>query len=630
MKMLDGHVEVHPMDESKFKNWISAVYYAEHGKLLSDEDLKRIVRILLAQAEHDSSIPRYRLDVRVRGYNTRQEEGQVYASKKEEDDNSTTTVGTVGNVGIFGELMEDFDVIFYDLTNSKWEAIRISAKGWEIDKHPPFVFRRYGGELPQVYPDRDYTPDILDQYFELWNFKPEYKEMQKLLQKVKHVTDLWPNTTAKPIIILPSAQGTGKTTSFEFNKDLIDPNSALTMSFPKDDNQLKQALAHNYMAFFDNLSWISDEQSNTLCRAVTGAGDFKRALFEDDLDVIYAYRRIIGLNGITNVATRPDLLERGLIIMLGDISKQQRDLLRRLRRKYLALKPKVLAFLLDVVSEVMAEREKWKGVDEDFFGLKDVIDANGGLPRMADWSILGEQVAAIIARKEGRPYEQGTFLKAFDENLKILNVEALKASLVAEALTAFMVNRSVHGKTTWQGSPTMLLSELETFILTNSDSIKINTRSKAWPQNPSLLGKEIAGIAPNLRALGITIEFDRSESNVIYTISYLPTVPTVPTARDNKEESPTVGNVGNVGKTPNLEDNILREIMSKAMRDRDYFTEDDWMFTCLLWPNLGLTVNDIERLLMQLLQEGKVLQLGDGDRDKYQPAQKLSDSGGGV
>jgi hypothetical protein len=370
-----------------------------------------------------------------------------------------------------------------------------------------------------------------------------------LLLEVKHVTDLWPNTTPKPIIILPSSQGSGKTTSFELNKDLIDPNSVLTMSFPKDDNQLKQALAHNYISFFDNLSGISDEQSNILCRSVTGAGDFKRALFENDEDILYNYRRIIGLNGITNVATRPDLLERGLIFMLGDISKQQRELLRVIRRKYQGFKPKVLAFLLDVVSEIMAERQKWKGIDEDYFGLKVVIDANGGLPRMADWAILGEQAAAIIARKKGKPYEKGTFLKAFDENLRILNVEALKASLVAEALIAFLVQREVvDHKTTWEGTPTMLLAELNSFILYNRDSIRINTNSKAWPQNPSLLGKEIAAIASNLRPLGVIIEVDRGESNVIYRISKLPTVPTVSTGNDQNRSKP-VGHVGNVGKT---------------------------------------------------------------------------------
>jgi hypothetical protein len=68
------------------------------------------------------------------------------------------------------------------------------------------------------------------------------------------------------------------------------------------------------VSFFDNVSDIIDSQSDILCRAVTGAGDMKRKLFENDEDVIYNYRRIIGLNGITNAATRADLLDRGIIV----------------------------------------------------------------------------------------------------------------------------------------------------------------------------------------------------------------------------------------------------------------------------------------------------------------------------
>jgi hypothetical protein len=65
----DGHVELHPMDESKFKNWISGIFYSKHSELLNDDDLKKIVRILTAKAEFDGNIPRRSLDIRVRGFN---------------------------------------------------------------------------------------------------------------------------------------------------------------------------------------------------------------------------------------------------------------------------------------------------------------------------------------------------------------------------------------------------------------------------------------------------------------------------------------------------------------------------------------------------------------------------------
>ena len=93
------------------------------------------------------------------------------------------------------------------------------------------------------------------------------------------------------------------------------------------------------MSSFDNVSYISDEHSDTLCRAVTGGRDTKRKLYEDDEDIIYSYKRIISLNGIVNAATKPDLLDRGLIIELDSISKQERELLKRIRRKFQSIKP---------------------------------------------------------------------------------------------------------------------------------------------------------------------------------------------------------------------------------------------------------------------------------------------------
>jgi hypothetical protein len=487
--------------------------------------------------------------------------------------------------------------------------------------------------------------------------------MQKQLLKPLIVSMFWSNTTPKPILILPAAQGSAKTTAFELIRDLADPNTTLTTSLPKEDFNLKQNLAHNFVSFFDNVSEITDSQSDILCRAVTGASDMKRKLYENDEDIIYNYRRIIGLNGISNAATRADLLDRGLIFEFEEIPRRERKLLRVIWRKYLELKPKLLAFCLDVLAEVMKERQKWRGVDEDFFGMEDLIMQKGGLPRMADWAILTEQIAVIVARKEGKTYEAGTFLEVFDKNLEILNTEALKSSLVAEALIAFMtemeaMNRGVvdtakYGNSYphYEGSPTMLLADLNEFI-EKTPSVKINTRCKAWAQDPATFGKEVSRIAPNLRALGIIIDARRTNKNVIYTISKVPTLLTPPTHSDNfrsgdgskecrepckepthvltpkenenlAQNSDGVGSVWSVDKTPESGDeDDISTIVNKAMLDhqgnnKGYFTKDDFIFFMQMIPNERWTENETEQTLYALLEEGKIQEIEPG---RYIPA----------
>jgi hypothetical protein len=100
----------------------------------------------------------------------------------------------------------------------------------------------------------------------------------------------------------------------------------------------------------------------------------------------------------------------------------------------------------------------------------------------------------------------------------------------------------------WEGSPTMLLAELNNFIASNSESVKISTKTKPWPQDPAVLGKELARITSNLRALGIIVDSKRTEKNVQYKITKLPTFPTFPTGGDNscsnEAQNPISSDVG--------------------------------------------------------------------------------------
>jgi hypothetical protein len=674
---VDDHTEIHPMDERRFKNWLSNIYYKQEDDLLSDDDLKKSIRILEAKAEFDSGVRKHRLDVRVRGY-----------SKQREDRWLKQTDNYQGyELGDEDEDTEDFDEIYYDLTNLKWEAVKITADGWEIVKNPPILFRRYGGERAQPHPNRNYDKNVLNKFLGLLNVK---NQDHITILKGKLPSQLWPTTTPKFVLMEPAAHGSGKTTMFELIKDSIDPNTTKTASLPGEIFNLKQYLAHNYISFFDNVSNISDEQSDTLCRAVTGSGDMKRKLYENDEDIIYNYRRIVGLNGINNAATRPDLLDRGVIIELEKIDRQNRKLLRTIKRDYNKLKADLLGFYLDIIVEVLKERKKHRDTDPDFYGLKDLVVQTGGLPRMADAAILSEQIAAKVAEKMGESYQPGDFLNALNRNLETLNVEALKESLVAEAMITFMtdmetfkkgIDKKKHGDNYphWEGSPTNLLGELNEFIDTHQD-IKINTRSKAWPQDPAVFGKELRRISPNLAALGIKIETKRTEYNVLYNISKMPTVPTVPTGgpkssldpwskscrepckqptaeptgvptgdkgQNHAQNDPAVGNVGNVSKKPyeggffrvggntgkkRLEDEREYKILKAfelAMSNYNegkalgatagsmFTAQDAWFHLNTAFPRQKWDISKVRSAIREQARKGRVITRESDERDVY-------------
>ena len=258
---LSDHVETMSINGKRFRNWVCKTKYDATNSLLSGETLTSILNILKAKAEFEN--------------NTRNLSLRVAGSDKEPN------------------------VIYYDLTNIKWEVVKITSDGWSIEKSP-IVFRRYSNQRIQAYPSPQYAPDIFDQFLKLLNIKDEDN---KLLLKCYIISLLIPEIP-KPILMLHGEQGSAKSTLQELIKLLVDPSIIHTLSFPRDINELIQKLHHNYIAYFDNISaipwWISDER----CRAVTGSGFTKRQLYTNDDDIIYNFKRCIGFNGINLGATK--------------------------------------------------------------------------------------------------------------------------------------------------------------------------------------------------------------------------------------------------------------------------------------------------------------------------------------
>jgi hypothetical protein len=365
--------------------------------------------------------------------------------------------------------------IYYDLTNSNWEVVRITENGWSIEKLPPIIFRRYSNQQAQVYPVRDYPPDIFDQFINLLNIKDKDN---KLLLKC-YIIALFIPGISKPILMLHGEQGSAKSTLLELIKMLVDPSIIRTLAFSKDNNELVQKLAHNYISYFDNISNIPDWISDQLCRAVTGSGFSKRELYTDDDDVIYNFKRCIGFNGINLAATKPDLLDRGLIIKLERILEEQMRKIEDIWNDFEKLKPQLLGYIFDILVKVMLKKKEG-GIE-----LKKY-------PRMADFAETAEIISRCIGNNENK------FLDAYYRNIGLQTEQALEASSVATAVIEFMNPRAY-----WIGTATKLLDELEGV----AESLRIKTKNnRAWPSAPNRLSRKLNEVKTNLRQIGIILD----------------------------------------------------------------------------------------------------------------------------
>ena len=440
---MDKHGEILSLNSRRFKNLLYKICYNETKKLNS-EKIEGILNILKADAEITGNL-KY-LDLRV---------GKT-----------------------------DDCTFFYDLTNSKWSVIKMTPSGWSIiDNDVPIMFKRYT-QQPQVNPSLQYSNDIFDKFMDLVNVQDEDT---RLLLKCYIISLFIPNI-AKPILMIHGEQGSAKSTLQELIKMLVDPSIVKTLTFPRDINELIQQLSHNYIAYYDNVSIIKDWVSDVLCRAVTGSGFSKRQLYTDDDDIIYHFLRCIGLNGINIGATKADLLDRSIIILLERISKEKRKRNEEIWKKFNEIKSQLLGYIFDIIVKVINYKKQ-----------QGSIALTNGFNRMADW----EEYAEIISRCMGYQYDK--FLIVYQKNINIQVDEAIAASPLSMTVVELMDNKEDE----WIGNATELSPELNEIAETK---LKINIqRIKHWPKSPNQLSLRLNEAQTNLREKGIIIERYKDE-----------------------------------------------------------------------------------------------------------------------
>jgi hypothetical protein len=368
--------------------------------------------------------------------------------------------------------------IWYDLGNGK--AVRIDKSGWEITSEFPIAFRKLKHQKPQVEPLRSGDIKELLKFVNI----PTGASMtgSQLLFLVSTVFALMPDHP-HPILVLHGPQGSAKTTAFKILKRLIDPSSMGTLSLSDNQRELVQLASHHYLLAFDNLTHLSTDQSDLLCRICTGDGFSKRELYSDDDDVIYSYRRVIGLNGINITPNKADLLDRSLIIGFERVEKFETE--EAFWERFETAMPRIFGAMLDTLVKAL--------------GKIDSMPEPQNL-RMADFGKYGCAIAEAIGATADE------FLAAYKENLDSQNDEAISASVVGEAMVGLMKERE-----TWEGTATELLYQLNT----TGYELQIDMKVKSWPKDARWVWRRIQEVKTNLEYRGIFVKWHATDSKLI-------------------------------------------------------------------------------------------------------------------
>ena len=407
---------VFPVRSSLCLDWLGYYYYVASGKVATSDLLTKMANTLSGKARYDGEMR----ELHIRAVN-----------------NDST--------------------IWYDLGES---AVLIGRNEWNIFDDPPILFKRFSHQKNQVTPVVSKNINLIHKYI---NLKNDDDYLLFLVYLIAAFIPGFPH----PLLILHGAQGSGKTTPMRVLKELIDPSNIQGLPPPTNPNDFLHVASKHYFLFYDNLSGMPPWLSDALARASTGDGFSTRKLFTDNDDIIYNFQRTIAINGINQVVTRSDLLDRAILLKLERIPDHKRIEEKVFWEDFNRDKPVILGSIFAVLARAL-ELHPTIGLDK--------------LPRMADFYRWG----CAITEAMDQPKEK--FMNAYQANVDNQHDEAIEASPVAQALIALMEKRDY-----WEGTATQLLGALNAVATT-----PLHAKNAGLPQQPNWLSRNLTSLQPDL------------------------------------------------------------------------------------------------------------------------------------
>jgi hypothetical protein len=422
--LIDGHRETWPIKSKEFRGAYIAYLTKQLDRLVSEGS---ILAIEVKRAMSKTAINNV-----INEYETR----------------ANSNLATRRDV--FVRVAPHDDDIFIDLCNPNWEAIRVTASGWSIVASPPVRFRRPRGMLPLPDPERGGKIEMLRPFF---NLKTEADFTVITGYVLAAMRPYPPYAALNPV----GPPGAAKTRLLRLIRRLVDPHVAETTPLPPSGEELFVSARNSHFLAYENVSHLSKKMSDHLCRMATGGSYRGRRRYTDTDENLHKGGKPIAFEGIHNVVTEPDMLDRLIAIEVERVEQYQDD--KVLDRAFDKARPRILGALLDLLVS----------------GLRDEATVRLTLPtpRMVGFVTWG--VAC------GLP----GFEQAYAANQQEAVNTLLEYDTAAKAVRALM-----EGRKRWHGTATTLLTDLG---------------EVAGVKNPRVLGDRLRMLMPMLRTVGIRI-----------------------------------------------------------------------------------------------------------------------------
>lgn len=414
-----------PLPSSKFEAWLRQLFnYVSEGDVPTDNIIQRVISMLVSDASFVSS---------------RQE--------------AFVRVGSHGGN------------IYIDRATEEQGFIKVSPEGWEIVGEAPIKFVRTDDVQSLPIPERS-SQSLRELIRPFLSVKNDNEEA--LL--IGYLFGLLLPKGPYPVLVITGEHGAAKSTTVRFLRSIVDPHT-LDMREPfKDVRDFTAAVRNSYCLAFDNVSYVSNWLSDSLCALATGTRALGgRALYTNSDESAFRAMRPILCNGIPDFIRKPDLVDRIIKVDLKRIKEYISD--EEYWEKFEEKRAEILGALLDCIVVGLRTRATQE------------VPSSIRMVHFTRW---------VCACEEQAGFPKGTFVGALLANKKDSNASVVEFSPLGIALTGLLEDEKV-----FYGS----YAELKTKIL------KYTNNPKKIPETTQGIAAELKNITESLTSMGILVKY---------------------------------------------------------------------------------------------------------------------------
>jgi hypothetical protein len=389
----------------------------------------------------------------------------------------------------------DTQVLYLDVCDTDGTVLRIDRNGIRA-ADAPAAFRRSRTSAPLPWPiDGPAGAADLDA---LWKLVPVCEADRPIVLGLLLVA--WMTGTAQPVVLLVGPQDAGKTSTGRFLLSLVDPTTnERGGTMPKDEREWKARVSNTRVVLVDNLSTITAETSDLLCKVATGGEATSRALYTDDDAHISNLKVPVWLTSIDPGVLRNDLASRIVPTELEALTAGRRVAESELAAQQDAARPTITRGLLWLMSEVL---KLWPDIDKQSLEH-----------RMGDFAILVRCIDKILGT-EGS--------KRLVEHSRDLAEDVIDGDPIGQILVKLVEKAEAAGDDLPTDVTSEALLERCNTLRQQTTGIGYHAGDKSWPRTPKVFSSRLMRVEPALlKAHGIKIVRRKSNGQKLLSVQRL-------------------------------------------------------------------------------------------------------------